>query len=148
MGFDAAAIFEELDYDFTKFSNAPDAKGIVPEPTRDQINAFREVMAEVYPTKKNDKNEDVLDVDAIAARTKEADAALEESILIGLAALCSEQPSLDTLIALPWRIQNAFFGWVFGTFFGQTAASTPVTNTSQATPANELSSTSPDPVLD
>jgi hypothetical protein len=125
--FDAAVEIEDLDYDFSKFTVgvnaelADQARGIIPEPSGDQIKAFREVMLKVYPTKEEPDStgviRTVLDTEAIRKRTKDTDQALEIEVQRGLAKMCSEKPSYELISAMPWRVQQAFFGFIYGVFF-------------------------------
>lgn len=121
-GFKAADEVEKLDFDFAPFSKV---KGTVPEPTTDQIVAFRQALATAY--EELGLNPEMLkaavsgegDVDLLQhfgelmGKTSE----LEDKVKVAVAELCGGIPTLAEIEALPYRPRAAFLGWITGVFF-------------------------------
>lgn len=114
-GFNAATVVEDLDWTFEPFVQA---KGKIKEPNDDQINGFlkdfKAIVAEVrakVPTVAEDADPvdlmsalDDMDLDSVDELTGK---------LAGLyAALCSGEPSRETILALPPRRRAMFYGWL------------------------------------
>jgi hypothetical protein len=114
--FDAATVVEPLDWTFEPF--VPGAKGVITEPTDEQIskylNDFKAMGAEIrdkVPDAPDGTNPadlmaalDDLDLDGVAELT-----AKMAGIVAGL---CSGSPSADTILALPPRRRTMFYGWL------------------------------------
>lgn len=113
--FDVGVEVDELSYDFEKF--VPGAKGIIPEPSTDQLTNFRRTILESIPVTEGSDGKVGIDFDALKERVKDdGGEALEASLFQAIADLCSEQPSAEQMKALPYRGQQAFIGWIMGTF--------------------------------
>jgi hypothetical protein len=113
--FDAATVVESLDWTFEPFVAA---RGVIREPTDEQIaqylkdvKAIGQEVREKVPDAPDGSNpadlmaalED-LDLDSVAALTGK---------MAGIiAALCSGDPSKETILALPPRRRTMFYGWL------------------------------------
>lgn len=126
--FDAATAVEQMEYDFSKYVEGDDASGIIPEPTTDQMEAYftgakaiakkvKGLQADAKGLQEkadsgeisDDEMEQVLSsMDSVSIKAVQG----EMADLIG--ALCSNSPSAETLMRLPYRVLQAFFGWVQG----------------------------------
>lgn len=114
MGFNAGKAVVALDYDFTAFIEG--AKGTIPEPTQDELEAFYAGMAEIAEI---DVPEDG-DVDAEAARTAISEVLSDDGlmrqfwpkVLDALEPICKGSPTRAQIEALPARIRLAFFDWL------------------------------------
>lgn len=107
---------EELTYDFTPHSGS----GVIPEPSSMQIMAFQHGLAELFgelmpPTTDQDANATAL-AKAVAEYLGRDTTEIQDKLLHVVAAVCSDHPSFDDLNVLPFRAQQAFVGWVVGTF--------------------------------
>lgn len=116
-GFNAAEAVEPLDYNFKPFV---DAQGTVPEPSADQITAFRKSTMEMYADMVPEGFDDTAATTEMVKKVVEflgADRTeMQEKILHTIADVCSDHPSFDELNALPYRHQQAFAGWLSGVF--------------------------------
>lgn len=126
MGFKAQDAVEALEFDFNPHVNA---SGVVPEPTSDQIDEFRTTLAAAY--------QDLgLDPETLNAATGEggigpvlehfgaimaSTSNLETKVAKAVAVLCSGSPTEEQILALPYRVRQAFLGWMTGTFFNPEA---------------------------
>lgn len=128
-GFKALDAAEPLDYDFNPYL---DIAGTIVEPTSDQIDVFRQSMTNAYTELDidpemlkaavsgdiGDHAESVLaHFGEIMASTSE----LETKTAQIVAVLCAGSPSEENIMALPYRVRQAFLGWVTGTFFSPEA---------------------------
>lgn len=123
---------DELSYDFRTKANPDGAHGVIPEPSSKQIQVFQrklrklvgpaieQMAAAPEMTMKERAELMTKDVDEAEAESK-----FRES-LAAVAALCSNQPSVEDIAALPYRAQQAFIGWIVGVFMNP-EASTPAT---------------------
>jgi len=107
---------EELTYDFTPYAGS----GTIPEPSSLQIMAFQKGVAELFeallpPDTPKDATVQVMAQVVTEYLTKDM-AEVQDKLLYVVSAVCSDQPSFDDLNALPFRAQQAFLGWVVGTF--------------------------------
>lgn len=122
--FDAATAVEEMDYDFTKYGGR---EGVVPEPSTGQVNKYfagmrvllREAQAASAKAKAlNGVNLEEMGDDELAEAFENVDSAVAEAsdfqakTMELLAALCSDQPSVEELSVLPVRVLQAFNKWV------------------------------------
>jgi len=126
--FNLAEAVDQLEYDFRTPANPDGEYGIIPEPTSDQIAAFRTVLAATFPTTIGPTGEAVVDIKALAAKVQTADegSALEDLLYQAVTDLCSGHPSNEAIRGLPFRGQRAFVGWIVGTFL-QDPQSAPAT---------------------
>lgn len=124
---------DDLSFDFSSTSNPDGAKGTIPDPSAKQINTFqkklRAISKEIRRTLgKLDKDtdpdkagaeEEASDTEVLAAALESADDALvgaQDAIVAAVAGVCGGHPTLAEIQALPYRAQQAFIGWVTGTF--------------------------------
>ena len=142
-GFIAEEHVDELSYDFTKVGGP---KGVIPEPTAAQMQAFRHSVAELFAESvPEDINVDEMKApelrQAVITVLGDDQSELQEKALHAIADVCSDSPSFDQLQALPWRHQQAFSGWLTSILLlPQTSA--PATNGSVAGQGTGPSSTS------
>lgn len=118
MGFDAGAVVEPLDYDFTKFGGS---KGTIPEPSdkaidqlfKDIATAMRTIVDKINPGGKDLAVEEVLL--AMADLPEAADigyADMMHELAKAFAKLCQNQPPVTQMMKLPLRIRMRFFTWL------------------------------------
>lgn len=118
MAFDAESAVEPMDYDFSKYGGSA---GTIPEPSNDQISAYQRALIRIWRP--------AAEAQAAAATMTEAErlqAAIAESEKEGqdaqqiaeyiqeLAAVCSNQPSVEDITRLPYRVRVAFQAWLLG----------------------------------
>lgn len=117
-GFDAGA--EELTFDFTKYVEG--AKGVIPEPSSEQIERLIEFLRQVMPTKKDEDGKDTLDLDKLS-ETFEGKEATEIEVLMNtsVSEVCSGTPSVEQIAALPFRVKKRFYGWLLGSLLSPEA---------------------------
>lgn len=116
--FDAGAVVEALDWDFSKAGVK--AKGTVPEPSDEAIGKFLDDLKKLYTDAKSmGLNVELPDnatpdqmMDALASVTGDAYVKLMAAVAGIFAELCSDKPSKDNLLALPMRVRVKFYGWV------------------------------------
>lgn len=117
--FDAGAVVEALDWDFTKAGVK--AKGAVPEPTDAAIGRFLDGLKKLYAEAQKSLTAE-LPADASPDQMLDALNQLSGDSFVkfmadtaGLfAELCSNKPDKETLLALPLRVRVAFYGWIQG----------------------------------
>ena len=111
-GFIASEEVEALTYDFNPY--AP-VSGTVPEPTSDQIEAYRNAIVASFKglgiTSTDMTKVDLSQMDSLLAKMPEMEAAL-----VGATSALTGIPA-DVLGALPYRVSRAFMGWIMGVFF-------------------------------
>jgi hypothetical protein len=116
MGFDASSAVVALDYDFSEY--VEDAKGTIPEPTSDGFQRyFARLQEAVTGLGLADLGDDPGPEQigrALAALGDDAFAKISETMLDATAELCQGSPTRDQIEALPYRIRQAFFGWLQG----------------------------------
>jgi len=120
---------EDLTWDFGP-EDGSGPKGVVPEPSSDQIRAFRRAigewmqvvmgsvadMAGVDATKLTPQAMmDTLSKFLNAGGDEKADK-LDDELMHAMADLCSDKPSIADLELIGYRGQQAFLGWLMGTF--------------------------------
>lgn len=113
---------DELTYNFKPFV---DAEGTIPEPSSKQLSAFQSRLLELVPVTADGK----IDTAELVNRTKAEDEGSEKlthELYLAIATLCSNSPNVEQLEALPFRAQQAFVGWIMGTF-ANPEASAPAT---------------------
>lgn len=116
----------DLKYDFTKWLKEKkyDLKGVIEEPSFEQVNAFqlaqREIFAEeiaALEKQRKVKTGELSREDMVTIATtisKEKLEAKQHDIFAAVSAVCSAHPSAETLVALPFRVAQAFNGWLTG----------------------------------
>lgn len=120
--FDAGAVVEPLDYDFTTVRGYPHrkAKGMITEPNDEKIAAFltslRDMMKEAETIVGD--GVDVTDPASFLGQLDSYDPDKLLGVFRGLATayadLCSGQPSVEEIMDLPLRVRVKFFAWVQG----------------------------------
>lgn len=122
-----------LEWDFSpKSSPGAGPKGIIPEPTSGQLQAFTRAIRHITApvASKIAKAEGAsaavditkLNPAEIGKLIEEADATEGEAastlrdIVDAIAAVCSDSPNAAQINGLPHRAQQAFFGYIIGTF--------------------------------
>lgn len=118
-GFKASEVVEELTYDFHPHV---DAAGTIPEPTADAIDRYRTTIAEAFKASGLDPEQiakESLGVDTFISVIEKSHG-LEASLLVATAELCGIP--VKTLQALPYRVAQAFTGWIMGVFFSPEAS--------------------------
>jgi hypothetical protein len=127
MGFKAAEAVEALEYDFEPYSKA---KGVIKEPTADQITAFRNALVSAYtdlgldPAALNAATGGGSDMSAVLTHFGDIMAStdqMEERVLVAVADLTGGAPSEEEIRSMPYRPRQAFLGWMTGTFFNPEA---------------------------
>src|SRR5215467_8722068 len=115
--FDAGAVVESLDWDFTKAGVK--AKGVVPEPTDAAIGRFLDGLKKLYEEAQKTLTADVPDnataeqmLDALNQLTGDAFVKFMADTAGLFGELCSNKPDKDTLLQLPLRVRVAFYGWI------------------------------------
>lgn len=116
--FDAGAVVDVLDYDFTAF--LPGVQGVIPEPSGQAIETLTEVLRRVMPTKTDENGKMTLDIDAVEREVKEG-SDVESILYTAIADFCQQTPNVEQLRRLPYRVQRAFIGWLLGKFFSPEA---------------------------
>jgi hypothetical protein len=111
-GFVLGESIEELTYDFTPYAG----KGTVAEPSALQIQNFRRALGEMIGTMAPNEEEDVSMYQRVQDFFSRDTTEIQDKILHAAADVCSDHPSFDELAALPYRAQQAFLGWITGTF--------------------------------
>ena len=116
-GFNAGAVVEALDFDFTAFGGP---KGTIPEPSNKQVKVFfnrvRDMSLEMRRSSKDFDEEALVDDAEVAASVLSA---LDESseqyngeMYNSVTMVCSNVFSREDLENLPYRVQNAFMTWL------------------------------------
>ena len=107
---------DELTYDFTPHAGS----GVIPEPSATQILNFRHTLGEMFGEMMPPEVADTSTTSALAQRVSEYlgqdTSEQQEKLLLAIAEVCSDMPSADELKLLPYRAQQAFAGWIVGTF--------------------------------
>lgn len=125
MGFIASEAVEELSYDFGQYG----PKGVIPEPTTKQVEAFRNVMLGSLQTLASSLGLNISDLgpkgpevpvtlemlDTLLEKSEEA-----EHLVVTAVADLTGIPE-HTLNALPYRVKAAFLGYITGAFLSPEA---------------------------
>jgi hypothetical protein len=118
---------DTLEYDFRTPARPDAPHGVIPEPTTKQLDTFsstlRHIMAPmaalVADRSEPEAELSAADVAAAMATVDEDEAksrALLDELVVAVAAVCSNTPSVADIEDLPYRGQKAFIGWIMGTF--------------------------------
>lgn len=108
-------------------------KGVIPEPSRIQIKAYRKALSELIKLAVPKDLPKDIETDPAAMLTLMADymdkddTELVEKMNHAMADLCTNRPSFDEIDSRPYRVQQAFLGWLTGVFLRPEAAA-PATN--------------------
>ena len=118
-GFDAGSAVEALEYDFT--TCAIDGKpclgqGTIPEMTDKQLRDFGKATLRVMKKLGGDANATSPKTLFASLAPENLEVALDDMTAM-VATFCQGHPSEDELKALPFRVRQAFFGWLFGELF-------------------------------
>jgi hypothetical protein len=116
--FDAGAVVEALDWDFT--AAGVKAKGTIPEPSDVLIGAFLDAVKKLYTKAKEDGLAPEIDtalapekmLEALSGITGDAYVEFMGNLAEIFAALCSDKPTKANLLALPMRVRVKFYAWV------------------------------------
>jgi uncharacterized protein YgbK (DUF1537 family) len=122
-GFDAGAVVEALDYDFTYFHKIdPEhyailahAKGTVPEPSDEMVQRLQKRMSEATADMIPDgvdPEDRVAMIKAMAAMPEDKFQKSEAGILDALAELTAGNPTREQLNILPFRVKRKFIQWL------------------------------------
>jgi len=128
--FDAGAVVEELEWDFTKFGAG---SGVIPEPTDKEFQRYQKKVRDIVG------NSGLTEVAEVATKlqsgvhvdTSELLAAMgglpedvfekiEDALLDAVAEFTKDSPSRAQLEKLPMRPRQAFYGWLMGSFAPKT----------------------------
>lgn len=104
---------EELRYDFSPHGGS----GVIPEPSALQIRDFRRYLATAIGDMPEVPEEGLKTtelVKKVAEYLGRDTSEIEAKTLHAIADVCSDNPSYETLDSLPYRHQQAFFGWLVG----------------------------------
>jgi hypothetical protein len=92
----------------------------VPEPSAAQIQNFRIALSSLVeamaPQGAADTEDPVALLKQVTDYLGRDQTEVQDKLLHALADVCSDQPSFDELESLPYRAQQAFMGWITGTF--------------------------------
>jgi hypothetical protein len=132
--FNADSIGGDIKYNFEKWGGP---KGIVPEPTRAQVNNLMKAVTMAFKDAglaPNTEEGEVLSPDQVAdTMNKVEDPEMFEKLttvlLDCLAEVCGGSPSREVLEALPYRPFQGFFGYLIGNLTNP-ESSAPGTNSS------------------
>lgn len=127
--FDAGTVVEPLDYDFTRF--VPNCEGTIPEPNDDDLRAFlrgmkdlaRKISGQTDDEAEKDAADQVAALDPnnpdinklvrfLDTFDSEATVELVNEMADLIGTLCHQQPAAEEIVRLPFRVRNAFIGWV------------------------------------
>lgn len=117
--FDAMQAVEAMEYDFTAYGGG---RGTIPEPSNGQIDRFFKSLSSIYDKFKGLLPEgstlDSTDPAAIekAMETLEGldSEVMNRYMAEAIAEVTSGSPNADEIMALPYRVQQAFMGWLVG----------------------------------
>lgn len=119
-GFKASQAVSKMSYDFTGIEVADEdtaallakAKGVTPEPSPAQVRHFHATQRELLNLSPDTTQEEV--VRAMAAKTEDQLLDMDEDIMDMMAEVTSGKPSRDLLAALPFRVREAYYGYLMG----------------------------------
>ena len=121
--FDAGAVVEPLDFDFTTVKGYPHrrAKGDIPEPSDKQIATFLGKIRDIMKQAKGlAEGSDIDPADPMGFLNQldsyDPDKFLEvfQTMSDAYSELCSGTPSAEEISALPMRVRALFFAWIQG----------------------------------
>jgi ATP phosphoribosyltransferase len=121
--FNAATAVESLEYDFTAYGGEA---GLIPEPSTDQIDQFftdlrnivkqvQGLKAQAESAKSGEMTQEQMD-EVLAAMDDVSIKKFQTEMTEAVSALCSNQPSVEQITKLPYRVLQAFIQWVSGEF--------------------------------
>lgn len=124
---------DELSYNFATKANPTGPTGVIPEPSSKQIETFRRklrtLMGPVLDAQL--KAADMTPAERVAALNDVEDGGDGDTrthdMLVAVAEICSNQPSVEQIEALPFRGQQVFIGWIVGVFLNPNSP-TPATS--------------------
>jgi hypothetical protein len=113
---------DTLTFDFTRY--AKEAKGVIPEPTTEKLRAFQKgLKAVIRESLKNTKEPPANETQLESMKriigaddTDELAVMVEARTFELISDLCSGTPSVEQLQKIPYRVQQAFVGWLTGIF--------------------------------
>ena len=111
---------DAMSYDFEGFGQ-PGVKGIIPEPSSEQIETFLEVLRQVMPVTADADGTAKLDVAKVAEFFEGREDEAEDLINEAIATVCSDTPTSEQIAALPYRAKQAFYGFVVGSLLAPEA---------------------------
>lgn len=119
-GFKATQVISKMSYDFTGIPLADEdvakvldgARGVTPEPSGAQVRQFQISMREVLGLPPNTPQAEI--ILAINAKSKDELLDLDEDFMDIVAEVTSGSPSREILAALPFRIREAYYGYIYG----------------------------------
>lgn len=125
--FTASEEIEDVEYDFSP-RDKPGAgpKGIVPDPSPEQILTFQDGLSELMveqgidPTDLEDGTRKLLD-ELRKRPTVEENLKVRQRVIDLHAAVCSHQPTAEEIGAQSYRVQEAFFGYIQRSFLNPEA---------------------------
>ena len=120
MGFNAADVIPELDWNFEKYGQG---KGTVPEPSdkmiEEALRAMAEASAALYKKLGLERPAEMTEEkinEVLAAFPEDFEAIAFADLTVKMikifAKLCGNQPSATQLKAIPFRARQAFFLWL------------------------------------
>ena|SRR6185312_8594540 len=115
-GFDAATAVEPMDWNFTKFGGG---QGTVPEPSTDDMKKFQKTFAQIMRDGKQLELSDEAAADLSAEdfeQLQENMTAIGDRLNVAISDLCKQQPSLEQVSTLPFRVKTAFSRWLMKQF--------------------------------
>jgi hypothetical protein len=115
-GFVLSEEVSALEYNFEPYAG----KGTIPEPTSDQIAAFRKSLGELVQAELPAgvrSADDMAQADlaqTLSMYLNRDTTEIDEKVLHMASAVCSDHPTFDELATLPFRARQAFLGWLVG----------------------------------
>lgn len=115
-GFVAADAVEPMEYNFAPYSKSRTAKGVIPEPSTQQINGFFEAARKAFSSAgmdgANRSKEDM--IKALESQDSLDPMAGEQILFDAMVTLCQGHPAREDLEALPFRVRSQFTAWLMG----------------------------------
>lgn len=119
--FNAGTAVEALEYDFTDF--APGVKGVIPEPSSEQVTGFFQVMQDMAnEVRKMTLGKDPADLtpeesaEIVSVMSDDQTEQMQDRMMAAIDDLTSGQPSSADVMRLPYRVQAAFMAWLVTQF--------------------------------
>lgn len=125
--FVSSEAIDGLDYDFTAHGGG---SGSIPEPSSWQVDAFRQFLGKQFEAAQASSGNSGDEERELTTRERvkllsdvlsKDDSEGRAEILDACSAMCSGTPSVEELAALPYRLQQKFFGWLTGVFLNPEA---------------------------
>lgn len=121
-GFKASQAVSKMAFDFSgleieddkaaELLNGPEGKGVTPEPSGEQVRHFqarqRDILGLPPDTPQAEVNKRMM------AMTETEFLELDSKIIEIVTDVVSERPSFEVISALPFRIREAYYGYVIG----------------------------------